>query len=97
MATRSVTGLRKKRNAQDNAPKECRDCSRWAELKEKIRIAELLASAIKMLEEKLKADDFKPSIADYLKLVQLEQELDREEAKEIKVTWVEPEPTSQER
>jgi hypothetical protein len=89
--------VKTKRTAQHKPPKECRECSRWVQLKEKIRVTELLASTIRKMEERLKADDFKPSIADYLKLVQLEQELDRDEAKEIKVTWVEPEPTSQER
>jgi hypothetical protein len=29
-------------------------------------------------------------MGDYLKLLQIEKELEQEEAKEIKVTWVEP-------
>jgi hypothetical protein len=77
--------------------KGCRNCGRWKEAKEKIRILELLDEAIQKMEAKLKADDFKPTVADYLKLMQLEQELDRDEAKEIKVTWVEPTATSPEK
>ena len=38
------------------------------------------------------ADEFKPTMAEYLKLVQLEKEFEEEEMKEIKVTWVEPTP-----
>ncbi len=79
---------RKKTEVQ--APKECRDCGRWKEMKEKIRIAELLETAIAKMESKLKARDFKPTLAEFLKLVQLEQELNQEDAREIKVTWVEP-------
>jgi hypothetical protein len=42
------------------------------------------------MEGKLAADEFKPSLADYLKLVLMEKELGEEETKEIRVTWVEP-------
>jgi hypothetical protein len=44
------------------------------------------------MEESLKTTDFKASLGDYLKLVQVERELGAEEQqpKEIKVTWVEP-------
>ena len=45
---------------------------------------------------KLKEADFKPSLADFLRLVQLEKEIGEEEPKEIKVTWVEPDKSSTE-
>ena len=35
----------------------------------------------------------KATLGDYIRLVQLQKELDDEEPKEIKVTWVEPEKT----
>jgi hypothetical protein len=79
------------------APKTCRECSRWPEVREKFRISALVDAALKKLEEKLTTDEFKPTVADYLKLVQLEQELEQEETKEIKVTWVEPGATSPEK
>ena len=81
----------------DKAPKSCRECGRWKEAKEKIRVSELLEATITKMAEKLKSDDFKPSIGDYLKLVQLEQELEEDGAKEIKVTWVESRETSPEK
>ncbi|HLK66878.1 MAG TPA: hypothetical protein VKU19_25770 [Bryobacteraceae bacterium] len=34
--------------------------------------------------------DFKPTIGEYLKLMQLEQEAELQDTKEIKVTWVDP-------
>jgi hypothetical protein len=48
------------------------------------------------MEGKLKDVDFKPSLADFLRLVQLENETEEEEPKEIKVTWVEPDKSSTE-
>ena len=45
---------------------------------------------IKKFEESLGTDGVKPSVSEYIRLKQLRQELDVEELKEIKVTWVEP-------
>ena len=58
--------------------------------KGKARISKLLSEVITQFEKRLKDDDIKPTIGDYLKLVQIEKELERDETKEIKVTWVEP-------
>ena len=79
---------------EDKAPKACRECSRWNEMKERIRISILLEKAITGIEDRLTAKDFKPTMGDYLKLLQIEKELEQEETKEIKVTWVEPPVTS---
>ena len=70
-------------NQEEKAPKTLR-----------IRIADLLGKAITGIESRFTADDYKPTIADYLKLLQMEIELEQEEIKEIKVTWVEPPATS---
>jgi hypothetical protein len=56
----------------------------------------VLTSVITKMEDKLREADFKPSLADFLRLVQLEQETGEEEPKEIKVTWVEPDKSSTE-
>ena len=61
----------------------------------RIRIADLLDKAITGIETRFAANDFKPTIADYLKLLQMEIELEQEEIREIKVTWVEPPVTSE--
>jgi lipoate-protein ligase A len=86
--------MNKKANPKEKAPKTCRECSRWNEIKEKIRVAELLAKTIEGIEERLKDKTFKPTMGDYLKLLQMEQEIEQETPKEIKVTWVEPSVTS---
>jgi hypothetical protein len=44
----------------------------------------------KKVEEKLELDAVKGTLADYVRLLQLEKELDEEEPREIKVQWVEP-------
>jgi hypothetical protein len=73
----------------------CRDCPNWEKVKERVRVTELLENALGKLESKLKAEDFKPSMADYLKLMQLEKEFEQEQVKEIKVTWVATTPVSE--
>jgi DNA-directed RNA polymerase subunit M/transcription elongation factor TFIIS len=77
-------------NAKEKAPKACRTCGNRKEAKEKIRISNLLEKAIKSFEKRIEAEDFKPTIAEYLKLLQLEQESEQETEKEIKVTWIDP-------
>jgi hypothetical protein len=45
------------------------------------------------MEAKLGGQDVKASLGDYIRLMQLQRELEEEDATEIKVTWVEPEET----
>ena len=66
----------------------CRGCPRWQDVKSRMRIADLLAKAADKFE--VEKSGFKPTLAEYLKLVQLEQDFAEEETKEIKVTWVDP-------
>jgi hypothetical protein len=61
---------------------------------ERARVSETLDRAIKSVEERIQAKDFKPTIAEFLKLVQLSKELAQDDVKEIRVTWVEPAVTS---
>jgi urease gamma subunit len=81
---------------QEKAHKSCQKCEHWAEVKNKLRVGSILAKVIENMEEKLKTEEFKPSLADYLKLVQLEKDFEGGETKEIKVTWVEPVKSSTE-
>ncbi|SRR5579883_1336309 len=76
---------------------ECRACGKWEEVKGRMRVAEVLAQSVNAVQDRIKNGDFKPTVAEYLKLVQMEQELEEKESqadgpKEIKVTWVEPPP-----
>jgi len=85
---RSTTVAKGKK--QEKAPKSCQECEHWAEVRNKLRVGGVLETVIKQMESKLKESEFKPSLADFLKLVQMEKELEEEAPKEIKVTWVEP-------
>ena len=74
---------------------DCRACGKWDEVKGRMRLAEVIGKTVDWMQKRIKDKDFKPTVAEYLKLVQMEQELEQKEAdteglKEIKVTWVEP-------
>jgi hypothetical protein len=73
---------------------DCRECTRWREVKHRIKVSELLSAAMMSFETGANQKEFKPSLAEYLKLLQLERELEEDEPKEITVTWIEPEETS---
>jgi hypothetical protein len=70
--------------------KTCRGCQRWEEMKSKMRIAELLEKAADSFVGAKPNGEFKPTLAEYLKLVQLEREFEEEDLREVKVTWVDP-------
>jgi hypothetical protein len=80
----------RKTKVPEKAPNLCEVCSRWSKAKGKMRISSILATALTKFEERLKNDDFKASVGDYLKLMELEKEFGSETAKEIRVSWVEP-------
>jgi hypothetical protein len=54
--------------------------------------AAVVEKLLKNVEKKLGSKDAKATLADYIRLVQLQQELEEEEPKDITVTWVEPKP-----
>jgi hypothetical protein len=71
--------------------RDCKQCSNWEAIREHVRVSELLDKAIASYDEKLKDTEFKPTIAEYLKLLQLEKELEDElQDTEVQVTWVGP-------
>lgn len=72
--------------------KDCENCPRWKQMRQRLRVTKLLATAMKKLEARFRAEDFKPTVGDYLKLVEMEEELEQESqaGKEIKATWVDP-------
>ncbi len=57
------------------------------------RRAELVENAIEKIEAKLGAESVKATFADFIRLLQLQKELQADQPHEIKVTWVEPEET----
>lgn len=49
----------------------------------------LVRKLLDRLEEKLETSDLKGTAADFIRLIQLEQELSREEIREVRVRWIE--------
>ena len=85
-----------KKGRSEQTPKTCRSCENWPEVSKKVRIHELLEKAIKNFEDKIAKKEYEPTVAEYVKLLQLGQELGQEdEPKEIKVTWVGPNEASE--
>jgi len=86
------TGIKDMGKKQEKAPKSCQGCEHWAGLRSKLRVTDVLKVVIAKMEANLKTADFKASLGDYLKLVQMEKEVGSDDVpKEIKVTWVQPE------
>lgn len=52
--------------------------------------AAVVDKLLKNVEKKLAGKDVKATLGDYIKLVQLQTELEEEEPQDITVTWVEP-------
>ncbi len=55
------------------------------------REGELIARAIKSVEERLKSAKLTPSIGDYIRLVQLQKDMGFQQPRQVTVTWIEPE------
>ena len=53
----------------------------------------LVKKALQSIEEKLTSNELKASVGDFIRLLQMEEELEAEEPREIRVTWVEQKPT----
>lgn len=52
--------------------------------------AALVNKMIQSFEEKLEKKELKGTLGDFIRLLQLEKELEDEQPKEIEVRWVEP-------
>jgi hypothetical protein len=55
--------------------------------------AGIVKKLLEKVEKKLSEDEVKATLGDYIRLVQLHKELEEEQPREIKVTWVEAEET----
>ncbi len=62
---------------------------------ERISKAELVSRVLEKMEQTMVAEGVKPTVGDFIRLVQLEKELAEEQPKEIRVSWVEPEKKSE--
>lgn len=75
------------------APKRATPAEKLATKRTK---AEVVQKILERMEDKLSSDEMRATLGDYIRLVQLEKELEDDEPREIKVTWVEPKTESEE-
>ncbi len=52
--------------------------------------AKLVSKVIQSFEKKLNSEQLKPTVSDFIRLLQLEKELEDQQPREIEVSWVEP-------
>ena len=52
--------------------------------------ASVISDVIRKFQEKLGGEEFKPTVAEYLRLLQFEKDVKDERPREVKITWVEP-------
>ncbi|HXM41619.1 MAG TPA: hypothetical protein VN924_10225 [Bryobacteraceae bacterium] len=55
--------------------------------------ARIVRKAIESIEAKLGSAEMKPTLADLVRLLQTEKELNADEPREVRVRWIEPDET----
>jgi hypothetical protein len=93
--TGKAGGLKRSATETSDLIKHCKKCKRWQEVKQRMRVATFIEKTVSKVEAKLDKGEISPTVAEYLKLLQLEQEWDQQDSmadgpKEIRVTWVGP-------
>lgn len=76
-------GRRSKRSIKNEAQEQ-------PEAIQSLSRAELIDKAIKNLENKMTSNDVRATVGDFIRLLQLQKELEQDSPREIKVTWVDP-------
>ena len=75
---------------RERTPRTCRECSHWSEIEGRVHLSSILGELLEKFKARLQDENFKPTVGEYLKLIELEKELDSDRPKEIRVTWVDP-------
>ena len=99
MTTTKAGGSNRSATGTSDPIAACKKCKRWQEIKQRMRVAKFIEKTVQKVESKLDKGEISPTVAEYLKLLQLEQEWEQQDSgtngpKEIKVTWVGPVATS---
>ena len=81
----------KRKSAVKQKPKDAAPAPETAPKIDRRMRKTVVAAIRRQVERKLEKEIEKASLADYIRLVQLEKELEEDEPREIKVTWMDPE------
>jgi hypothetical protein len=84
-------GPKRKKSTKDKAPKKQPPGGKTGTKRTRTSKSKLVDKAIASFEKKLDSEDVKATVGDFIRLLQLQQELEGEDAEEIRVTWVDPE------
>lgn len=78
-------------------PDDCKECIHWDQVEQRVRVRTVLTSMVDKLEEKVVDGDFKPTIGDFLRTLEVDQNLEgaNEGPTEYIVRWEELSPRSQ--
>ena len=90
-------GTRKSESKE--APKKpgCKKCEGKQTAARKRKASALVDQVLSKIEEQIESQTLKPTVGDYLRLLQYREEIQEgDEAKEIRVTWVEPQTAESE-
>jgi hypothetical protein len=79
-----------KTNSKDDNGVEAGAVGKRREATRMERETQRLDRLLNALESKLEDAKFKPSVGDFVRLLQLRKEMEEERPREITVTWVEP-------
>jgi len=78
-------------------PDDCKDCIHWDQVEQRVRVKSVLTSLVDKIEEKVVEGDFKPTIGEFLKTIEVDQNLAGPDdgPTEYIVRWEEPSLTSE--
>jgi hypothetical protein len=57
--------------------------------------ADVIREAIKIFEEKFKSANIKITASEYIRLLELQQQMNEEKPREIRIKWVQPSETTE--
>ena len=79
-------------------PDECKGCSHWDEAGQRARVRTVLVSMVDKIEEKLEGGDFKPTVVDFLRALEADQQIDDTNVglRTIIARWEDPSATRSE-
>ena len=78
---------------EEQDPEEPKPNRKAAQQRRGSKRADLVERAIESIEQKLGSSDVKATFADFIRLLQLQKELQSDQPREIKVTWIDPSET----
>jgi len=78
---------------EEQDPEEPKSNRKAAQPRRGSKRADLVERAIESIEQKLGSSDVKATFADFIRLLQLQKELQSDQPREIKVTWIDPSET----